>query len=129
MELNVFMHNDKVRILIIEDDALLRRGLARAFSSDGFEVLEFSDGKEAVDSLTDQLPDLILCDYRLPGMNGFGVLNHLREGQRKIPFVLMTAYYSGEMTQEALARGAAAIIEKPIDLAQLKTCCAELVAR
>ncbi len=86
------MSDGKLRVLIVEDDEVLRRGLAKMFSPHLFEVVQLGDGDQAVRSVLSAVPDLVLCDYRLPGADGFGVLNCLREKTLSAPFILMTAY-------------------------------------
>jgi CheY-like chemotaxis protein len=119
----------KPRVLIVEDDAVFRRGLARMFSPEEFEVVQVEDGERAVEALTQDLPVLILCDLRLPGMDGLGVLNHLNRSGRSVPFILITAHYSEGLAREAQAQGAIAVWEKPIDLQQVRTQCEGILRR
>jgi CheY-like chemotaxis protein len=117
----------KPRVLIVEDDGIFRRGLARMFSDDEFEVIQVGDGEQAIDVIAHEPPHLIICDFRLPGIDGLGVLRDLRQRGQPIPFILVTAHYSHELVQAAKAHGAEAIFEKPIELKQLKQQCEELL--
>ena len=64
------MTADSKLIVIIEDDAVLRRGLRRAFVKENYRVASFADGSTVFENFRDEKPDLILCDYRLPDTDG-----------------------------------------------------------
>lgn len=113
----------KARVLIVEDDDVFRRGLARMFSNEDCEVSQASDGEQAVKFISDAVPDLVICDWRLPGVDGLRVLDHLRQSDPKTPFILVTAHYSAELIAKAKAQGAHEVFEKPIELARLKRQC------
>lgn len=121
------MTSSRKHVLIIEDDAIQRRGLARLFREGDFDVTQLEDGRRAVDSIANQLPVLILCDYRLPGVDGLEILSLLVQKRIAIPFILITAHFSDELEKAAAERGAAAVLEKPIDLKQLRKLCRQLL--
>ena len=74
-------------MLIVEDDAVFRRGLARMFLSEECEVAQASDGEQAIVSISAAIPDLVISDLRLPGIDGLGVLGQLqRSGRRPLLF-------------------------------------------
>jgi len=117
----------KARVLIVEDDAVFRRGLARMFSNEACDVTQVGDGEEAMKSITRAVPDLVICDWRLPGMDGLGVLDHLRQSNPSTPFILVTAHYSAELMDKAKAQEADEVLEKPVELKRLKQQCEELL--
>ena len=117
----------KPRVLIVEDDAVFRHGLARMFSSDECEVVQAIDGDQAIDSIRNDLPDLIICDLRLPGTDGLGVLSYLKEEGPDTPFILVTAYCSEALIDEAKSQGVHAVFEKPIELQQLRERCHQML--
>ena len=117
----------KARVLIVEDDAVFRRGLARMFSKEECEVAQASDGEQAMKSISDVMPDLVICDFRLPGIDGLGVLDHLKLSGPQIPFILVTAYGSTELIERAKAEGADEVFEKPVELKRLKKRCEEML--
>jgi len=119
----------KARVLIVEDDAVFRRGLARMFPKAECDVAQASDGERALKSINDVLPDLVICDFRLPGMDGLGVLSHLKQIDAKAPFILVTAYLSGALIEAAKAQGADEVLEKPVELKRLKKQCEELLRK
>jgi len=119
----------KARVLIVEDDAVFRRGLARMFSKEECEVTQAGDGERAIVSICDAMPDLVISDLRLPGIDGLGLLDHLKQAEPKTPFIMVTAYYSEELAKEVKAQGAAAVFEKPVELKQLRERCVEILRR
>ncbi len=114
---------EKKRVLIVDDDDVLRRALVRCFSSAEVDVIDLADGRQALDYIAASRPHLILCDLRLPGADGWSVLNWLREHPPPTPFILITAHGSDQIADRALRAGAAAVFEKPLEMAHLKSCC------
>lgn len=110
-------------IAIIEDDAVLRRGLRRFFRKEDCEVIDFENGLEASVALAYAKPDMILCDYDLPGLSGLEILRGIRKAGKQTPFFLITGYYTEELSKKAESSGATATFEKPIDLETLRNCC------
>ena len=117
------MSNRQKQIVIIEDDAVLRRGLRRVFIKEDFEVFDFEDGEHGFEQIGISTPDLILCDYKLPDTNGVEILKELRKSDKKTPFFLMTGYYKDEVSNLATANGANEVLEKPLDINNLKKSC------
>lgn len=117
------MKNTPKKIIIIEDDASLRRGLKLFFTNEGFTSSDFETGEKALEFATETPPDLIFCDYRLPGANGLETMRRMQKAGIRSPFVIMTAYCSDKLKEKALAGGAMAILEKPLDLTELKRFC------
>ena len=109
------------KILIIEDEQILRRQIARLLQLEGFETLEAPDGAAGVAIATNTLPDLIICDIMMPGMDGFGVLQSLRNNPRMamIPFIFLTALVSNQDQRHGMEEGADDYITKPYKPAAL----------
>lgn len=79
------------RILVVEDEAAMRRGLALLLGSRGFTVLEAETGPQALVKARQAAPDLVLLDVMLPGLSGFDVLQTLRAEGLEVPVILLTA--------------------------------------
>jgi DNA-binding response OmpR family regulator len=124
----VSLKNKKL-IAIIEDDAVLRRGLKRFFTKESYFVIDFEDGEKAADEILLSKPDLILCDYKLPGANGVEVLKKLRANGIETPFLLMTGYFTDQVQDSARKNGVDGTLEKPIDLLLLKVSCQKIMKR
>lgn len=92
------------------------------FTNEKFSSLDFETGEQAFAALK-LIPDLIFCDYKLPGANGLETMQQMRAAGIKSPFVMMTAYCSDELKSRALSSGALAVLEKPFELSELKKYC------
>lgn len=103
------------RILVVDDEFDLRRAVRVILESEGYEVSECDDGREALDTLQNTSPDLILLDVMMPFVNGLEVLKQLRQlpEKRMIPVILMT----GIVPQRAAdAAQWDALLQKPFDI-------------
>lgn len=83
----------KKTILVVEDDIWFRKYLVDVISEEGHEVYSVDSAYEAIDFINNRLPDLILLDILLPGVNGIALINELSSysDTRKIPFVICTS--------------------------------------
>jgi two-component system response regulator HydG len=111
------------RILVVEDNDALRRGIALALRDTWNPVDEVACGDRAIDRLRDpatQPYDVVVTDLRLPGADGVAVLRAARERDPRTSVLLMTAYGSIETAVEAMKSGAFDFVEKPLDLEQLE---------
>ena len=103
------------RILVIDDDPLVRGSLAAVLAADGLEVIEAEDAPDGLLRLAEKEPDLVLCDVRLPGMNGLEFLRVARERHPNVDVIVMTAFGSVENAVTAVKEGALDYLTKPID--------------
>ncbi len=115
-------------IAIIEDDDVLRRGLRVVFAKHEFEVATFADGETVFENFAAKMPDVVLCDYKLPTTNGITILKEIRKTDRATPFFLMTGYYKPELAESAFEAGANEVFEKPLNMDALVEICKELHA-
>jgi two-component system NtrC family response regulator len=109
-------------VLIVDDDAALRDGLAETLGDLGHAVLQAADGPAALDLLARQPVDAVLLDLRMPGMDGLEVLARIRARPQPPPVAVLTAVATAANTIEAMRLGAADHLAKPIgrtDLAAL----------
>jgi DNA-binding response OmpR family regulator len=102
-------------ILIIEDDRAIRKQMAQILRFESFETLEAENGNLGVATAMNSLPDLIVCDIMMPGLDGFGVLQALRDNSRTamIPFIFLTALVAGDELRHGMEAGADDYITKP----------------
>jgi two-component system KDP operon response regulator KdpE len=112
------MTSTNAKVLVVEDDRLIRRLLRSVLPSRGFVVTEAETGAAALDILKADAPDLIVLDLGLPDMNGLGLLRHIR-GDSNIPIVVLS--YTGAVTTkvEALESGASDYVTKPFNADEL----------
>lgn len=100
------------RVLIAEDDAIIRLDLREMLQEEGFEVLEAGDGAAAIELARAERPDLILLDVKMPVMDGLTAARQLSE-ERIAPIVILTAYSQRELVEQAAQAGAMAYLIKP----------------
>jgi DNA-binding NtrC family response regulator len=108
-------------ILIIDDEANLRKTLAEILAGKGYDILEAGDGAEAIDLLANYAPDLVFTDWRMPKAGGEDVLHHMRNDKRlgAIPVIVITAFGSSHNAIEAVRLGAYDFVVKPFDLEEI----------
>ena|SRR5688572_22642305 len=118
-------------ILIIEDDAAIRRLLQVNFHARGYTVMLASTGQEGLRLIREQRPALILVDFRIPDMSGLDLIQHISSDPATagIPCVLVTGAAAELLGDISAVQGITTIIYKPIDLPSLYRTVAELVQR
>jgi two-component system nitrogen regulation response regulator NtrX len=107
------------RVLIIDDDAGVRKALRRILSSADYEVEEAADAFQALDALDLNPPDAALLDIKMPGMDGLSLLDNLRQRGLEIPVVVLTGHGDEFTSGQCLDAGAAGYLTKPPDRAEL----------
>src|SRR4029453_15281648 len=117
-------------VLVVEDDAAQRLGLARLLRSWGFSVEAASDGEEALQKIAAARPGIVLTDLVMPKMGGLDLLRALRQQHDDdITLVIMTAQGTVETAVEAIKQGAYDYVSKPIDPQRLKILLDQIVER
>ena len=102
------------KILIVEDEMIMRKLLVDAFTKNGFKVAEASDGEEGLKVALDFKPDTILLDLMMPGMDGLVVLKKLKEEEwsKDIPVTILTNSGESDKIAKALEQGVSKYIIK-----------------
>ena len=105
------------KILVAEDERDIRELVIDTLFDKGYDVLESKDGRETVQTANKEIPDLILLDVMMPGMDGFEVLKKLRENPvtDAIPVVMLTSMGASEGEQYAMKLGVRHYVSKPFD--------------
>ncbi len=103
-------------ILLVDDEPLPRKNIARVLEGEEFHVYEAESGDQAIDAISERDFDLILSDLKIPGTDGLGVLRHVRSVSPQTIFILMTGYASVDSAIEAFRGGAHDYILKPVVL-------------
>ena len=106
-----------LRVLVVDDEALIRWSLSELFAEVGYDVTEASDGASAVAEASEGGEyDAIVLDYRLPDSNDLHLLEQIRQLQPRAAVVMMTAFGTPEITSGALKLGAYQVVSKPFDV-------------
>jgi DNA-binding NtrC family response regulator len=107
-------------ILIVEDEAKMRRLLELNLGEDGFTTLSAGDAESGVKLLRENIVDLVVTDLKLPGMNGLEFLQSIKRQHASLPVVVMTAFGSVETAVEAMKAGASDYVLKPFSLSEMR---------
>ncbi|MGD2069372.1 MAG: sigma-54 dependent transcriptional regulator [Gemmatimonadota bacterium] len=109
-----------MRILVVDDEASVRFSLRELLEAEGHEVVEAEHAPAALEALADDPPDLVLCDLRMPAMDGLELLEEARRRHPDLPFVLMTAHGDERTAVRALKGGAWDYLPKPFDNEEIR---------
>jgi len=107
-------------ILIIDDDDSIRESLAIFLSELNYKTIMGKNGKEGLELIEKYHPDLVLTDFKMPGMDGLEVLKGVKEYDTNIPVILITAFEDMDSTIKAMQLGAYDYIDKPIESERLR---------
>jgi CheY-like chemotaxis protein len=123
--------NPARRILVVDDEALLRWSIVEMLSTAGYAVVDAGTGRDAsrlFDDTAHPIDGLVL-DLKLPDTDGIDLLRAARRQGLTCPAILMTAYGTSEAVEQALAAGARLVVAKPFDLADLLQLVQQIVPR
>ena len=107
------------RVLIVDDDDALRESLGLILSAEGYELVYAADGEAALAQLDETPVDVILCDLRMPGIDGFDLIPQLGRKLPGAPVILMSAHGTTDLAVEAIERGAYDYLAKPFQPSEL----------
>ena len=117
-----------MKILVVEDDKIIREGICEYLSEFGYEMYEAEDGRKALNIFKDKDINLIILDIQIPLLNGLEVLKEVRK-ESKIPILMLTAFSDEEYKISAFSSLADGYIEKPFSLPVLKVRIDSLIKR
>ena len=114
----------KAKILLVDDDSLVSTSVARLLEKNGYEVAVVNDGFLAIEQIKTQTFDLIICDIRMPGMNGLETVQKIREiqknlGRKQMAEVFLTGYAERELENQANQLKVSHYLYKPFDIKEL----------
>ncbi|HQF29487.1 MAG TPA: response regulator, partial [Bacteroidia bacterium] len=104
------------KILVIDDERSIRNTLKEILEYEGHEVKDAADGAEGLKIATEEKFDVILCDIKMPKMDGIEVLEKVIEQTPDVPFIMISGHGTIETAVEAIKKGAYDFISKPLDL-------------
>jgi len=109
------MSKSTARVAIVDDDASVRRALARLIGACSFNPQTFGSAREFIDSLPAGLPDCLVLDLQMPDMTGLDLQRHLTRSGVKIPTIVITAHNDPGFRQRCESAGAIAYLLKPLN--------------
>lgn len=112
--------NLKKKILIVDDQYGIRILLTEIFQKDGYETYQAGSGVQALTIVKEMLPDLVILDMKIPGMDGLEILKRLKEYNSDIKVIMMTAYGELDMINKAMDLGAVTHFAKPFDIDEIR---------
>ncbi|WP_251938260.1 response regulator transcription factor [Streptococcus sp. Marseille-Q0941] len=108
-----------MKILIVEDEDMIREGISDYLTDCGYETIQARDGEEALEQFSNHQVDLVLLDIQMPKLNGLEVLSEIRKSSQ-VPVLMLTAFQDEEYKMSAFAALADGYLEKPFSLSLLK---------
>ena len=110
------------RVLVVDDEPLIRWSIAETLKAHGHTVVEAESGAGALRALQEssRAVDAVVLDYRLPDTNNLWLLARIRRVAPWIPVILMTAFSTPELVEDALRLGAYDVMDKPFDMTDLE---------
>jgi CheY-like chemotaxis protein len=126
---------DRRRLLIAEDDKDFRELLVAGLRADGYDIIEAATGFELLDALMTPPPatnghafDLVISDVRMPGLSGVDALARIGHGPDAPPVLFITAFGDDQVHEQARRAGAIDVLDKPLDMDDLRVFVAEFLA-
>src|SRR5215211_7763736 len=119
---------DDLKILLIEDDETVRAVLRHAFARSGAQVFEAADGAAGMRAIYADKPDAVLLDVEMPGIDGFGALERIRD-MTDVPVMMLTSSDDKDVKLRAFEGGADDYVTKPFDMEELVARTRALVRR
>jgi DNA-binding response OmpR family regulator len=109
-----------MKILIVEDNQLILKVIETKLKKEGYDVIGCENGKEAIERITDSLPDLVITDIMLPYNSGLEIVNFVKvKLQKSIPVIVLSGLGQEKTIEEAFKLGADDYMTKPFNLSEL----------
>ncbi len=102
------------KILVIDDDKIIRKLFKIALVKAGYKVVEAENGSDGLLQIHTERPDLVITDYQMPGMTGLDVLSEVRKLKFRVPVIMLTGYGDVVLTIKSIQQGAYEFLEKPV---------------
>ncbi len=109
----------KIDLLIVDDEADFRAAAGQALGRRGFDVREAHDGAQALERIEERVPDVVLLDLRMEGMNGMDVLARIREKHHDLPVVILTGHGGFDEAVQGIHLHVSDFVQKPVDMERL----------
>ena len=127
LRMDIFNRIKNMKIMLVDDDEWIRDSLALFFEAEGCNLLTFETAEEGMEAVKQQAYDIVISDYKLPGMDGLEFLRRVKEKQPNTFEILITAYANYEILKEAKMMGVQDIIPKPFTSEDVETSLARVI--
>lgn len=127
--MGLFHRLKKVKILLIDDDEYIRDSLSLFFQNEGCHFIALEDAEEGIEALKREHYDIIISDYKLPGINGLEFLKLVNDSYPDATGVLITAYCTSDVFSEAIGVGVKDFIQKPFTTAIIEKSLLQLIKK
>ena len=125
--MDVFSKIKNMKILLVDDDEWIRDSLSLFFEAEGCNLLTFETAEEAMEAVQHQVYDIVISDYKLPGMHGLEFLRRVKEKQPDALEILITGYPNNKIMEKAKTLGVEAFIPKPFTSVDVETSLARIM--
>jgi DNA-binding NtrC family response regulator len=112
--------DQKLNIMVVDDEAIVGKRLKPTLERDGYEVETFGDGTSALDRIGQKDFDIIVTDVRMDDVDGMQILEHVKRHSPRTKVIIITGYATVDLAREALVKGAFDFIAKPFKPADLR---------
>jgi DNA-binding NtrC family response regulator len=100
-------------VIVVDDEKVIREGLRRLLSAEGYRVLTADNGRDALELIRGESADVVLCDLKMPVMGAMEVLGEVRKAYPNLPVIIVTGQGTIEIAAECLKNGAYDFVTKP----------------
>lgn len=111
---------EEKKVLIVDDQYGIRVLLYEVFGKEGYTTFQAANGKQALQIVKEESPDLVILDMKIPGMDGLQILKEIKKIDTEIKVIMMTAYGELDMIKQATDLGALTHFTKPFDIDELR---------
>ncbi len=126
-------HSTKGRVLVVDDEPDIRKVVKMALTKAGYDVIEAEDGEKAIEAIKEGdnplLLDVIICDIRMPKINGVEAINYFQQQWPRVPIIVLTGFPDMEMATDLIKKGIVAYLVKPVEKEQLTNAVAKALAQ
>lgn len=108
-----------MKVLIVDDEEMAIKLVEHQMQLEGFKTFTTTDGREAIEIIKNEIPDLVISDIMMPFMSGLELLEYIKTEAKKIPVILVSALDDVEVIQTAIGMGADDFVIKPVNMDEL----------
>jgi len=124
-------HTSNGRVLVVDDEPDIRKVVKMTLTKAGYDVIEAEDGEKAIEAIKEGenplLLDVIICDIRMPNINGVEAINYFQQQWPRVPIIVLTGFPEMEMATDLIKKGIVAYLVKPVEKEELTSVVAKAI--